>query len=85
MINQADIIEAFNSASRYLVDFLNIDNPYFEFKAPRGCLPLFFLSTCLLVVKQLVSDYHGILRVKSFGTLSVKVSFMCCSDVAMGV
>ena len=28
--NQADIIEAFNSASRYLDDLLNIDNPYFD-------------------------------------------------------
>ena len=28
--NQADIIEAFNSTSRYLEDLLNIDNPYFE-------------------------------------------------------
>ena len=28
--NQANIIEAFNSASRYLDDLLNIDNPYFE-------------------------------------------------------
>ena len=28
--NQADIIEAFNSTSRYLDDILNIDNPYFE-------------------------------------------------------
>ena len=28
--NQADIIEAFNSTSRYLDDFLIIDNPYFE-------------------------------------------------------
>ena len=27
---QADIIEAFNSISRYLNDLLNIDNPYFE-------------------------------------------------------
>ena len=27
---QADIIEAFNSASRNLDDLLNIDNPYFE-------------------------------------------------------
>ena len=27
--NQADIIEAFNSTSRYLVDLLNIDNIYF--------------------------------------------------------
>ena len=28
--NQADIIEAFRSTSRYLDDLLNIDNPYFE-------------------------------------------------------
>ena len=28
--NQADIIEAFNSTSRYLDDLLKIDNPYFE-------------------------------------------------------
>ena len=28
--NQANIIEAFNSTSRYLDDLLNIDNPYFE-------------------------------------------------------
>ena len=28
--NQLDIIEAFNSTSRYLDDLRNIDNPYFE-------------------------------------------------------
>ena len=28
--NQADIIKAFNSTSRYLDDLLNIANPYFE-------------------------------------------------------
>ena len=28
--NQADIIEAFNSTSRYLDDLLNIDNSYYE-------------------------------------------------------
>ena len=28
--NQADIIEAFDSTSRYLDDLLDIDNPYFE-------------------------------------------------------
>ena len=27
---QADVIEAFNSTSRYQDDLLNIDNPYFE-------------------------------------------------------
>ena len=28
--NQADIIEAFNTTSRYLDDLLNLDNTYFE-------------------------------------------------------
>ena len=28
--NQDDVIKAFNLTSRYLDDFLNIDNPYFE-------------------------------------------------------
>ena len=28
--NQAGVIKAFNLTSRYLDDFLNIDNPYFE-------------------------------------------------------
>ena len=28
--NQADVITAFNSTSRYLDDLLNIENPYFE-------------------------------------------------------
>ena len=28
-VNQAEIIESFNSTSRYLEDFLNIDNSYF--------------------------------------------------------
>ena len=29
-VKQIEIIEAFNSTSRYLDDLLNIDNPYFE-------------------------------------------------------
>ena len=28
--NQMDVIEAFNSTSRYQDDLLNINNPYFE-------------------------------------------------------
>ena len=35
---QADIIEAFNSTSRYLDDLLNIDNIYFEQMVNRICL-----------------------------------------------
>ena len=37
--NQADIIEAFNSTSRYLDDLLNIDNPYFEGMVNQKYLP----------------------------------------------
>ena len=33
--NQADIIEAFNSTSRYLDDLLNIDNMYFDHMVDR--------------------------------------------------
>ena len=29
-IQTSDIIDAFNSTSRYLDDLLNIDNPYFK-------------------------------------------------------
>ena len=36
--NQTDIIEAFNSSSRYLDDFLDIDNPYFEQMVGQICL-----------------------------------------------
>ena len=35
--NQADIIEAFNSTSRYLDDLLNIDNIYFDQMLDRIC------------------------------------------------
>ena len=28
--DQADVVEVFNTTSRYLDDLLNIDNPYFE-------------------------------------------------------
>ena len=43
--NQTDIIEAFNSTSRYLDDLLNIDNPYF-IKA----VVLLLLTFCLLLL-----------------------------------
>ena len=29
-INQADVIEAFNSTARYIDDLLNIDKPYLK-------------------------------------------------------
>ena len=33
--NQSDVIEAFNSTSRYLDDLLNIDNDFFDSKVNR--------------------------------------------------
>ena len=38
-VKQAEIIEVFKSTSRYLDDFLNIDNPYFEGMINRIYLP----------------------------------------------
>ena len=35
--NQADVIEAFNSTSRYLDDLINIDNPYFKRLVSQIC------------------------------------------------
>ena len=35
--NQADVIKAFNSTSRYLDVLLNIDNPYFEGMVNQIC------------------------------------------------
>ena len=37
--NQADVIEAFNSTSRYLDDLLAIDNSYFEGMVNQIYLP----------------------------------------------
>ena len=50
--NQTDIIETFNSTPRYLHDFLNIDNPYFEQMVVRY-IPLNFslISRILLILK----------------------------------
>ena len=43
--NQTDIIEAFNSTSRYLDDLLNIDNPYFEQMVGRRKSHIAFIVT----------------------------------------
>ena len=37
--NQTDVIEEFNSTSRYLDDLLNIGNPYFEGMVNQIYLP----------------------------------------------
>ena len=43
-VKQAEIIEAFNSESRYLDDLLNIDNPYFEGRINRIYPPELLLN-----------------------------------------
>ena len=43
--SQADIIEAFNSTSKYLDDLLNIDNIYFEQMVERISPAEFKLNT----------------------------------------
>ena len=57
--NQADIIEAFNSTSRYLDDLLNIDNPYFELqlnKAYSSDTEAPFLDLNLSITNGIVSS-----------------------------
>ena len=42
--NQADVIETFNSTSKYLEDLLNIDNPFFEGMVKQICPPELLLN-----------------------------------------
>ena len=51
--NQTDIIEAFNSTSRYLDDLLNIDNPYFEQTVGQIYLLNFSLIKPILLILKL--------------------------------
>ena len=59
--NQADVIEAFNSTSRYLDDLLNIDNPYFEGMVNQIYPPelqlnkIFLLQMDLFLLKFMIS------------------------------
>ena len=47
---EAEIIQAFNSTSRYLDDLLNIDNPYFENMVGRMYLLELHLNCCCCIV-----------------------------------
>ena len=60
---QADIIEAFNSTSRYLDDLLNIDNSYFEEMVSQIYPPELQLNKAV------------ILKVKSNFTLFIHIPF----------
>ena len=62
---QTDIIEVFNSTSKYVNDLLNIDNPYFEQKvgqiypteqANSSCTVTPFLDLDLHVTNSIVSS-----------------------------
>ena len=52
--NQTDIIEAFNSTSRYLDDLINIDNPYLYVDA----LLYFWLLNRFSVSREPFSLFH---------------------------
>ena len=65
--NQADIIEAFNSTSRYIDNCLNIDNVYFDQTVDRICptvlqlnkadteVPFLDLNLCTCISNGIVS------------------------------
>ena len=74
MKNQADIIETFNSNSRYLDDLLNVDNIYFEQMVNR------IYPTELQLNKDYTSDTEApfFLDLKlsiSNGTVSTKIYY----------
>ena len=71
--NQADIIEAFNSTSRYLDDLLNIDNPYFEGMVNQIYPPELKLNKAntsdteaLFVLDLHLSIYNGVVSSKMY-------------------
>ena len=53
--NQTDIIEAFNSTSRYLDDLLKIDNPYFVWGAVLVFIPYLWISIIHLWISIIYS------------------------------
>ena len=58
-VEQAEIIEAFKSTSRYLDDLLNIDNPYFEGMVNRIYPPELQLTKLIpLIPKPHFLDLH---------------------------
>ena len=52
--NQADVIEAFNSTSRYLDDLLNIDNLYFEGMVNQIHTPELQLNKLLYIIDSII-------------------------------
>ena len=60
--NQADVIEAFNSTSRYLDDLLNIDNPYFEGMVKQIYPPELHNNSYRIPIFRLTSFYCKLIR-----------------------
>ena len=56
--NQSNVVQAFNSTSRYLEDLLNIYNPYFEQTVSQ------IYPTELRLIKANSSDTEVIMRAK---------------------
>ena len=53
-VKQAEIIETFNSTSRYLDDLLNIDNPYLEGMVNRI---LGWLYLCFTALRHILGHF----------------------------
>ena len=65
--NQSDVIEAFNSTSRYLDDLLNIDNNFFKSMVNR------IYPSELQLNKTNTSRYRGLI----FGFTFIYIRWFC--------
>ena len=74
--NQADIIEAFNSTSRYLDDLLNIDNIYFDQIVDRICPKELQLNRANSSDTEAFFFFLDLNLCISNGTVSVSTKFM---------
>ena len=68
---EAEIIHAFNSTSRYLDDLLNIDNPYFEGMVGR----IIYLNYNKIKLMLLIQKPHFCIYIYLFDLLDCLVIF----------
>ena len=71
---QADIIEAFNSTSRYLDDLLKIDNPYFEGMNTQMLLNCNWTKIPVSILRKSISGRHRAVRVAD-GPMTARCRF----------
>ena len=64
--NQADVIKAFNSTSRYLDNLINIDNPNFEGTVNQIYPPEFHLIKLILQIPRPLFIYICLFQTASF-------------------